>query len=331
MSPRSRQERLPTVLVTSVIRASNKGQSHGGAYLVDLETSQTEQVLDWNQMNIDWAGRGGDRGLRGIAFWERMVYLAASNEVLVFDRDFSERRRIGSPYLSHCHEIDIDDGRLYLTSCGHDSILEYDLREDRFTDGFCLRPGRISLQTSRLLRRGGIERSAQPRLQRFDPGAEDGPVAGDTIHLNSVRALSGTIYAAAKQGDYVVSLREGRLERYATIPSGTHNAQPFDQGVLLNDTAGDQILLLDRAGKEKVTMRVMSQGAGMAAAPGAAEHIARANWARGLAVWRQRYVIGGSSPATISCYDLLSRELVTSVQLSRDIRNAVHGLEVWPF
>ncbi len=41
--------------------------------------------------------------------------------------------------------------------------------------------------------------------------------------------------------------------------------------------------------------------------------------------------MGGSSPATISVYDLDAGEALTSVNITMDVRNAVHGLEVWPF
>ncbi len=44
-----------------------------------------------------------------------------------------------------------------------------------------------------------------------------------------------------------------------------------------------------------------------------------------------RYVDGGFSPSTISLYDLEINQKVGSVNLSMDIRNAIHGLECWPF
>jgi len=61
---------LPKLLATSVVRGSEKGQSHGGVYLIDFESQQVEQKIDWNTGDIDFAGRGWDRGLRGIEFGE---------------------------------------------------------------------------------------------------------------------------------------------------------------------------------------------------------------------------------------------------------------------
>lgn len=50
--------KLPTVVVSSVIRSAHRGNSHGGVYLVDLENDAYEQVLDWDDCGIDFRGRG---------------------------------------------------------------------------------------------------------------------------------------------------------------------------------------------------------------------------------------------------------------------------------
>ena len=80
--------RLPTLLASSVIRGSRLGESHGGLYRVDLERGTAELKLDWNDTGIDISGRGGDRGLRGIAFHGERILVAANAELLVLDQDF---------------------------------------------------------------------------------------------------------------------------------------------------------------------------------------------------------------------------------------------------
>jgi hypothetical protein len=59
--------------------------------------------------------------------------------------------------------------------------------------------------------------------------------------------------------------------------------------------------------------------------------IARQGFARGLCASGKRFVAGGSSPSTISLYDFESRQRIGSVNLSMDIRDAIHGLAPWPF
>ena len=84
---------MTILIATSVVRGTRQGDSHGGLYLVDFARQRTRQVLDWNRTDIDWSGRGHDRGLRGIAFDGDTVYVAASDELFAWDREF---RPLGS-------------------------------------------------------------------------------------------------------------------------------------------------------------------------------------------------------------------------------------------
>jgi hypothetical protein len=42
-------------------------------------------------------------------------------------------------------------------------------------------------------------------------------------------------------------------------------------------------------------------------------------------------IAGGSSPATVSVYDLDNAKTLKAINLTMDVRNTIHGLEVWPF
>ena len=122
---------MTTLIATSVVRGSHQGESHGGVYLVDFDDHSIQQVIDWDTADIDWQGRGWDRGLRGIAFDGERVFIAASNELFVYTPDFELLGSYRSPYLMHCHEIFVHERRLYLTSTGFDSILGFDLDQNR--------------------------------------------------------------------------------------------------------------------------------------------------------------------------------------------------------
>jgi hypothetical protein len=76
-------DKLPRVIATSVVRSAHQGESHGGVYLIDLNSGQYDQVIDWNDESINWEGRGGDRGLRGIAFHNNDT---DSNRLVIADR-----------------------------------------------------------------------------------------------------------------------------------------------------------------------------------------------------------------------------------------------------
>ena len=101
---------MARLVATSVVRGSQQGESHGGVFLIDLVDQEVRQVVDWNTMNIDWRGRGADRGLRGIACHNGTVYIAASDELFAFDPDFGLQGSWKNRYLKHCHEISVSAG-----------------------------------------------------------------------------------------------------------------------------------------------------------------------------------------------------------------------------
>ena len=67
--------KLPKLIATSVVRGSVQGESHGGIYTVDFDKKEAEQHVDWNTSDIDFEGRGADRGLRGICFHDEDIYI----------------------------------------------------------------------------------------------------------------------------------------------------------------------------------------------------------------------------------------------------------------
>ena len=130
--------KLPTLIATSVVRGSQQGESHGGIYTVDFEQQSGEQHIDWNTSDIDFDGRGADRGLRGIAFDGDDIYVAASDELFLYDRNFKIITSFKNRYLKHCHEITRKGRRLFLTSTGFDCLLAFDLDNKKFDWGFRL-------------------------------------------------------------------------------------------------------------------------------------------------------------------------------------------------
>lgn len=318
--------KLPKVIVTSVIRSAHQGQSHGGVYIVDLADGQFEQVLDWNDESISWEGRGGDRGLRGIAFYHDHIYIAASNEIFIYDKTFTLIGSFTNRYLKHCHEIDINENNLYLTSTGFDSILVYDLKKNIFTHGYCIRLGAIG---KRLSRRFKI--CLRPQLQGFDPNSKNGPEEYDSIHINNVFCYNGSIFAAGKGFGRLMEINNDTLKVYAKIPYGTHNARPFNGGVLLSNTGSDKVEQLHVDGSLLKEYPVIRYNEAELEHMGLPEDHARQGFARGLCLFRDDLVVVGSSPATITAYCMGKPQPVKIVNLSRDVRNAIHGLAVWPF
>jgi hypothetical protein len=323
--------KLPKVITTSVIRSARQGESHGGVYIVDLDSGAAEQVIDWNDNSINWEGRGGDRGLRGIAFHADKIYLAASDEIFVYDRNFNLLDSYGNRYLRRCHEIDISGDILYLTSTDLNSILQFDLLKHTFICGHSISRNERTglLDRIRLGKSGGRTFNATS----FDPNDEKGPKitpSSAELHINNVTGNADSITISGTRIEALLALRGDALCEYAPLPRGTHNAAIYGDGVIYNDTASNRIVIADRSNGIRKSFAVPIFNPAELSHTEVPNDHARQGFARGLCLDGDDIIIGGSSPSTISAYHLETGEQIRQVNISKDIRNCIHGLELWP-
>ena len=306
---------LPKLIATSVVRGSEQGDSHGGIFTVDFDRREAFQHVDWNTSDIDFTGRGWDRGLRGIEFHNGEIYIAASDELFVYDQDFQIQRSFRNPYLKHCHEICKKDNLLFLTSTGYDSILVFNLSQEEFSRGLYIERQRSEWQ-----------------LQQFDPCSSEGPEFVNNLHLNMVSVHATGVYFSGLHTGAMLHLgKDFSISEVCSLPAGSHNARPFREGVLFNDTKSDCVRYVGRNGGDRAFRITRYPEEEVRFAGMDDTKIARQGFGRGLCPLSDRFIAGGSSPSTITIYDLHSNKTVVSVNLSMDIRNAIHGLEIWPY
>jgi hypothetical protein len=306
---------MSKLLATSVARGSQQGKSHGGVFLIDLVGQEVRQLIDRNTMDIDWRGRGAGLGLRGVAFHNETVFIAASDELFAFDPDFNTLGSWKNPYLKHCHEISVYQGQVFLTSSGFDSILAFDIERRKFHWALHVEP-----QEFRFLGRA------------FDPLSEDGPLMLDRMHLNSVVCNEDGMYIAGLRTGGMLHFNGKQVSMSATLPPGTHNAQPYRGGVLFNDTEANAVRFASPEPDQERFFRVpIFPAEKLTGLEHNADNAARPSFGRGLCVVKAGLIAAGSSPSTVALHDLDSGETALTVTLSTDVRNAIHGLEVWPY
>ena len=282
-------------------------------YLVDFQNGRAAQKLDWNTMEIDWQGRGWDRGLRGIAFDGDTVYIAASDELFAYTPDF---RLLGSwrnRYLRHCHEIFRHERTLFLTSTGFDSILGFDLEMKGFSWGL-----HVAAQGEGFV--------GKP----FDPEFEDGPAPANQLHLNNVHCERGGMHISGLRTGGILLFNGTDVQRWVALPAGAHNARPFQNGVLFNDTESNVVRYVSRDG-ERVFPVPTFPAESLTNVDPADSRVARQAFARGLCVIDDQTIACGSSPSTVTLHHLQAGSTSRMATLTHDVRNAIHGLEVWPF
>lgn len=307
---------MTKLVTTSVVRGSHQGESHGGVYLIDLDKQIVEEKLDWNTIDIDWQGRGADRGLRGIAFDGDSVYIAASDELFAYTADFEPIDSWRNPYLKHCHEICVHERTLFLTSTGCDSILGFDLDKKIFDRG-------IHIDTRKFTFKAAL----------YDPCGKDGPLQLNKMHINNVVCSKGGMYISGMKTGGMLHFNGTTVLMATELPPGAHNACPFRDGVLFNDSQVDRLRYTGRGeGEEDRAMAVPKYDPKELTNTDLDDsRIARQGFPRGLCLLSDTIVAAGSSPSTVSIYDLANNKQLLSVNLTMDVRNAIHGLEVWPY
>jgi hypothetical protein len=306
---------LPKLIATSVVRGSQQGESHGGVFTVDFEKQEVEQQVDWNTSDINFVGRGADRGLRGIAFSGDDILIAASDELFRYDRSFKIQSSHKNRYLKHCHEVCRMERTIFLTSTGFDSLLAFDLDRELYVWGFHL-----------------LKQYGQWVGHTFDPRSDMGPLPVNEHHINMVYVDNAGIYLSGLHTNALLHLNSKmEVSEICSLPAGAHNARPYRDGLLFNDTESDCVRYVGRDGKG-IAFKIATYDEGDIEFAGIDDSkVARQGFGRGLCPVGERFVAGGSSPSTISLYDLEGNQKVGSVNLTMDIRNAIHGLEPWPF
>ncbi|MFP6809130.1 MAG: hypothetical protein VB957_18390 [Pseudomonadales bacterium] len=303
------------LVATSVVRGSRQGESHGGIYILDFEEERVYQPVDWNKMDIDWQGRGWDRGLRGIAFHENRVFVAASDELFEYNPNFELIASYRNPYLKHCHEICVHEQHLFITSTAFDTILAFNLRKNTFENAYMVQTDGRNLS-----------------MVQYNPNSEDGPLSLNKLHINNISCEKGGMYISGLKTGGLLLYNGKRIGMSTTLPPGTHNARPFREGILFNDTESNKLRYATPDGKDDCAFSFpLYPKADLLESDLDDSGVARQGFGRGLCAISDTLIAAGSSPSTISLYDLDQKKMVKTVNISMDIRNAIHGLEVWPY
>jgi hypothetical protein len=164
----------------------------------------------------------------------------------------------------------------------------------------------------------------------FDPAKLDGPPFRTEMHVNSVFCNTKAIMMAGLRHDRLIRFRDDGLDLVAIIPKGTHNVQMYKKGLLYNDTESDRVQFANGEFVRSFDVpkfrskKIINQF-------DVSDRVARVGFARGLCPIAENLIAAGSSPSTISVHNIESGKTIKSINLSMDIRNAIHGLEVWPF
>ena len=291
---------MANLIATSILHGTKPGESHGGVYLINLESNRVLKPVDWNAL-----GRACEPGLRGIACHGGRIYIAASGELVAFDQAFNAIAAFRNTYLEDCQGICVFERHLFLASAGYDAILGFNLETETFDWAL------------RIVTDGRVFGA-----RRFDPNGDEGPLLINKLGLSNVHCEKGGMYVSGTRTGALLRFSGERVGVRATLPQGALDARPYRDGILFNDTNAGAVRF------ESPDARVALP---LPRFPSHRETHGKAVGGRGLCVISEREIAAGSSPATISIYDLDAGKAIKAVNLSPDVRQAIHGVEVWPY
>lgn len=336
--------RLPKIFASSVIRSTHRGDSHGGIYLIDLETEQFRQVVDWNNPQINWEGRGGDRGVRGLCMYDEaylseqcgnLLYAVAGNELFAFDadKDFLLSASYQSKFLKLTHEAWAYSGHMYICSGGTDTILNFDMLNKKWSEASLQHP-----------------KGSKGRF--FDCVSGDKylgaiPQHGGWTHMDSVviaehcrhgkRKGSPHLYYSGAYLDCMFRIpftppedADGNfvMERIPLPIRETHNARPWRDGLLFN-VSRDSSTYYFKDGKQIHHWRTPVPHVSDMTHTHLPHDHAVAGYTRGMVTYKD-YVITGTSPAAINVWKVGHDAPIKTIQLTDDIRNSICGMCLVP-
>jgi hypothetical protein len=166
--------------------------------------------------------------------------------------------------------------------------------------------------------------------QRFDPVAKKGPPFSNNYHINMVSVDETGVFFSGLHSRALLRLRSDMtITKVCSLPEGTHNAMPFKDGVIFNDTRSDVVRYVAHGEGSKIFKVPSFKNEDLKFNGIDDSQIARQSFGRGLCIISENIVAAGSSPSTVTLYDIRAGEKILAVNLTMDIRNAIHGLEVW--
>jgi len=298
------------VIFSTVIRAAKQGDVHGGLYVVDLFNNTPLIHVPYEKAFVNDNERGGERGLRGIIVLDDRIIVADANGLLELDKETLQITKVlqDRNIFKSVHEICYYDKSIWVTSTGHDAIVRVglDLQVLEFWE---------------ILGESKEDHKLFTGKQQIDPSEarED-----DKYHINSISSFNGRLVFSGlitPLYDFHTMEEISPMPTINGVKSFQHNFYEYEDCSLINMTSLKHIGII-KDGKETFVPVPATNLAHFSV-----DKIAENNWNRGLTKHDNLAIIG-SSPARLMVLDMDTGQFIHHVQLEKDVRHAIHGLEI---
>ena len=302
------------IICSTVIRAAEQGEVHGGLYVIDMDSEEILHHTPYAEDFVNDIERGGERGLRGIAVLEDRIIVADSSGLMELDKDnFQITNRIQDDNLfKSIHEICVHNNKLYITSTAYDRIVVMDL-------DFNL------LGVFEVIGEDGPDYKILTGLKQSDPVP---PEVEDRYHINSISSTGGRVVFSGLI-THLYSFEDMQVVAPMPIVNETrsfeHNFYEYEDLCLINLTTFGYLGILGNNNNKWFSKYVNLPKCKNVRF--SSDAIASNNWNRGLAR-KDDLVAIGSSPARIILYNVKTNKIEKEIQLQEDVKHCIHGLEI---
>ena len=283
---------MSRVLVTTLHRTAGADQSHG--YLIEIDwdrkcvTQKIEAPPLWSQFGE--RGRGGRRGLRGITYYNGLIWVASCDCLFGFAPEgLRPERMISHPYMSHVHEIEGASDGIWVTSTNGNGVFQINERQEVIKEGWIEGPPTQDMRV---------------HMEKHY----------DRYHVNTVFFAGTDVFGYSATTGKVYKMWPGPVTEVIELEKRCHNVSRTKFGWIRN-VSGKSIL---KVGVDEISIPVR----------GEKDEFTKPGWLRGMAWLSDSRVLIGSSPATLFEIDLVERKILSEMPLEQDVGWTTHGIYV---
>lgn len=310
------------VYLSAIDRASCSAEETGFVYLLDWQPGKIEIVNKIATQDASlyrfWNPRGGNRGARGMAYFEDRLYVATATSIKVYNKYLALLDEIRHPFLAGLHAIHVGKSGIVAAVTVHDMILGIDFSgKERF-----VWQGSESVRLQEALGFTG-----RPDICSIDAIDEE-YLRTNRLHLSGLAVKDEYIYALSGKLGVLIKFNPSKNNSDSLVIARYQSelVRPHDicitstNNFLINNTTKQEIHEYSKNGdflRAIKTPIYQIDRINMFATPG---------WQRGLAWLEKQVYVVGTSPLTIFCVNIENNKIEDILKLSDKLTLASYGV-----
>jgi len=311
------------IFITTVLRASLDENITG--YLMELDFAAKRVIKKIpipkpDKGSLFWNPRGGDRGGRGLFYFDGILYVCTATSILKFDTNLNLIGKIHNKKLGGLHSLHVDKEGITVTSTIHDLILTLDLNGKETRSW-------LGSQSPYLQKRFNYKSRNLDFVNykwKNSPKAYKDYFDSERLHLNFVDKYKGNIYAFARRQGALINISCDPERVIIANPNrlaAPHDGQFTPDGnIIVNETGRQRIFLYGTNGKVKKIINTKLYGKEIS------RQFARAGWQRGLTHLSGNTYLVGTSPLTVFAVDVKQSKIKRVYNISNEVHHCVFGI-----